>query len=308
LNTNPHPHEIKIRLVLASIIGAAVLVVLTLVWLTQSTAVKANSTDFALALGKYPTISGSAIGSCSLCHTGSVPALNPYGAAYKTAGRNVAAFAVIENLDSDGDGFTNIVEINAHTFPGDPNSHPAVATTVPTNTVPAPIVPTATSTKPVVPTNTLPVGIGPAATRTNIPIKSLTPVATGVGSSPKPTKTQRPTEVEPAEAGHTPEATEVEKTRQATEQEHNRTTTAQPKPTEKPEETEAPRMSRTPEPTMVCLTTTPGSGKDSEGKNDKTNNRACSHDGHADGSQKGASTGFFTTVWSGIVHMFGGTY
>jgi hypothetical protein len=35
------------------------------------------------------------------------------------------AHAPIESADSDGDGFTNIAEINAKTFPGDAASKPA---------------------------------------------------------------------------------------------------------------------------------------------------------------------------------------
>lgn len=63
---------------------------------------------------------GTTIDSCNLCHTVK-PNLNSYGNAYLTSGYN---FKAIENLDSDGDGFTNIAEINARTFPGDPNSKP----------------------------------------------------------------------------------------------------------------------------------------------------------------------------------------
>jgi hypothetical protein len=40
-------------------------------------------------------------------------------------GRTAAALTTIASLDSDGDGFTNIVEINAGVYPGDPASHPA---------------------------------------------------------------------------------------------------------------------------------------------------------------------------------------
>ncbi len=66
--------------------------------------------------------------SCQVCHT-TPPALNPYGNDYLNSGHN---FSAIEFLDSDGDGFTNIVEINAGTNPGDAASHPAaVADTTP---------------------------------------------------------------------------------------------------------------------------------------------------------------------------------
>jgi len=46
------------------------------------------------------------------------PARNSYGNAYGQAGHS---FSAIANLDSDGDGFINDVEIAALTFPGDAN-------------------------------------------------------------------------------------------------------------------------------------------------------------------------------------------
>jgi len=77
---------------------------------------------------RYGT-AGSAIDQCSLCHT-TAPSLNPYGTAFLNSGYD---FAAIESLDSDSDGFTNIAEITARTFPGDPNSKPAGSdTTLPT--------------------------------------------------------------------------------------------------------------------------------------------------------------------------------
>ena len=74
--------------------------------------------------------SGTALDSCTLCHTGSPSGsnLNSYANAYAANGYN---FAAIEALDSDGDGFSNIAEINARTFPGDPASKPAASDTTP---------------------------------------------------------------------------------------------------------------------------------------------------------------------------------
>ncbi len=74
---------------------------------------------------------GTVLDTCSTCHS-NTPSLNPYGSALSGAGDN---FAAIENLDSDGDGFTNIQEIKALTFPGDPSSHPA-GTPPPPDTMP----------------------------------------------------------------------------------------------------------------------------------------------------------------------------
>ena len=86
---------------------------------------------------RYGT-AGSAIDQCILCHATNtnpdIPSLetppNPYGVALENNGRN---FAAIEPTDSDGDGFTNLAEITARTFPGNPNSKPAGSdTTLPT--------------------------------------------------------------------------------------------------------------------------------------------------------------------------------
>jgi hypothetical protein len=80
---------------------------------------------------RYGT-SATVLNTCNLCHPGGdTGSYNPYGTDFLDAGSNTAAFAAIENLDSDGDGFTNIVEINARTFPGDPSSFPAGDATLP---------------------------------------------------------------------------------------------------------------------------------------------------------------------------------
>ena len=73
-------------------------------------------------------------GSCNVCHTtGSTT--NPYGTSLADnggTGGNIdpATFAAVEGLDSDGDGFTNIQEINAGFFPGDSSSHPGVTISI----------------------------------------------------------------------------------------------------------------------------------------------------------------------------------
>jgi hypothetical protein len=94
--------------------------------------------DFTLA---YPATAGTALDSCSTCHT-SVPALNAYGSAVRSSGFN---FSGIENLDSDGDGFTNLEETRALTNPGDPLSNPTTTSTTTTNATADPS-PTSTST------------------------------------------------------------------------------------------------------------------------------------------------------------------
>jgi hypothetical protein len=60
------------------------------------------------------------LNNCNLCHT-NVPALNPYGSDFRQGGQD---FIAIEGLDSDGDGFTNIEEIDVGSFPGNPEDVP----------------------------------------------------------------------------------------------------------------------------------------------------------------------------------------
>jgi len=102
-------------------------IVLTTGFSTVTYAVSSYLTSFR---SKYGT--GITIDSCSLCHPGgNTGSLNQYANDYASA--NHAYTTALENLDSDKDGFTNIVEINARTFPGDVNSKPAASdTTAPT--------------------------------------------------------------------------------------------------------------------------------------------------------------------------------
>jgi hypothetical protein len=75
----------------------------------------------------YPGADGSRIDNCRICHVNANPntnsTRNSYGIAWKNASKN---FTAIENQDSDGDGFTNKVEIDAFSYPGNgadtPNS------------------------------------------------------------------------------------------------------------------------------------------------------------------------------------------
>lgn len=80
--------------------------------------------------------SGGNLDKCSTCHVDGEPysVLNPYGADVKvefdTSGNITAAFQAVENIDSDGDGDLNIIEINAGTLPGDSrNSTPVEQST-----------------------------------------------------------------------------------------------------------------------------------------------------------------------------------
>ncbi|OGP77299.1 MAG: hypothetical protein A2V86_00180 [Deltaproteobacteria bacterium RBG_16_49_23] len=81
---------------------------------------------------RYGTI-GTALDTCLVCHTIPNPVVgngprNLYGTHLFVFNYN---FAVVEPFDSDIDGFTNIAEIIARTFPGDPNSKPGPDTTPP---------------------------------------------------------------------------------------------------------------------------------------------------------------------------------
>ena len=145
---------------LAFIITGALILLAVMVALSKPQSGSAAPGDLSSAVSKYPILNGSSLQTCDLCHTASIPSLNPYGAAYKSNGRNTAAFGLIENLDSDGDGFSNIQEINSLTFPGNRASFPSI--------------PTATKTNAPLPTNT---NI-PAATNTPGPANTSIPNST----------------------------------------------------------------------------------------------------------------------------------
>jgi hypothetical protein len=89
--------------------------------------------------GDYTAPNGktSTLGSCQYCHAISNydpgfanfdQTLNAYGAAYLDNGRSAAALLAIQDYDSDGDGYSNLAEINAVTYPGDANDDPSKLT------------------------------------------------------------------------------------------------------------------------------------------------------------------------------------
>jgi hypothetical protein len=87
---------------------------------------------------RYNT-TGTRLDTCDTCH---IPGqlqnttnLNPYGMAIKS-NLNMdtnQAYKVIEPLDSDGDGFTNIDEIHNLTFPGNKSDFPRTGAVVTQN-------------------------------------------------------------------------------------------------------------------------------------------------------------------------------
>ena len=113
---------------------------------------EADTPNFIAA---YPALEGTKLDSCALCHSGGEyekspetfvtvgscqwchmiygydgsgdieATLNPFGRDYRNAGRNARAFRTIENADSDGDGYSNITEIEALSYPGDAGDDPS---------------------------------------------------------------------------------------------------------------------------------------------------------------------------------------
>jgi hypothetical protein len=74
---------------------------------------------------KYTATRNTALDDCSLCHPGGrTSARNQYALDYAAA--NHSYTAALEARDSDGDGFTNLEETQALTFPGDAASKPAI--------------------------------------------------------------------------------------------------------------------------------------------------------------------------------------
>jgi len=174
-----------------SILTGALLLLSAMLLSSEPQVSSASSGDLSSAISVYSSINGTVLDDCALCHT-SAPALNSYGTDYLNNGRNSGAFTTIEGLDSDGDGFTNLAEINGLTFPGDAADFPVASTSTytpsPTNT-PAP-----TNTNTPVPTNT------------NTPVASNTPTATSVPGS---TNTPTPTGTNTPVASNTPTPTAV---------------------------------------------------------------------------------------------------
>ncbi len=96
----------------------------------EASAVPSHLNNFTI---KYPAAAGSRIAVCDLCHIPPFPSIanrNQYGFDFGNQTLHFInpnqSFASIESNDSDGDGFTNIAEINALTFPGNASDFPAV--------------------------------------------------------------------------------------------------------------------------------------------------------------------------------------
>jgi len=101
----------------------ALLTVLAMVALLGAATVYAKSSYVNSMVAAYPNIKGSKLAGCVTCHTSDLK-LNRYGADLAAAGMD---FRKVEGKDSDRDGFSNLAEIKALTFPGDPTSKPAAS-------------------------------------------------------------------------------------------------------------------------------------------------------------------------------------
>ncbi|MEA2001044.1 MAG: c-type cytochrome [Actinomycetota bacterium] len=144
--------------VLATVIFLLFLAIVLAASADQAAAKSGFLGDFNAAYGT----AGTPLDSCSLCHT-NVPSLNGYGTDWRDNSKN---FAAIEPLDSDGDGWTNIQEIQARSMPGSAASTPPPPTTTqpPGTTQPPSTTQPPPTTQP--PTTTLPPpGNGPLTLR-----------------------------------------------------------------------------------------------------------------------------------------------
>ena len=95
---------------------------MVLVWtVTAGQSASALPAFYKMFRAKYGWTSG-----CNVCHAskkgGDSP--NPYGRAFLSNGMNLSTFTRIEEVDSDRDGFSNIAELIARSYPGDAASTP----------------------------------------------------------------------------------------------------------------------------------------------------------------------------------------
>jgi pectin methylesterase-like acyl-CoA thioesterase len=100
-------------------------VVITLIVCASFVVVVAKSSYMTSFNTLYGT-DNKTLDTCVTCH-GSSYSLNSYAADFNTKrvqlGSSTAALQAIESWDSDNDGDTNLTEIEALTFPGNPASN-----------------------------------------------------------------------------------------------------------------------------------------------------------------------------------------
>jgi hypothetical protein len=133
--------------------------------------------DYLESFDQHYGTGGTRLDSCITCHDGE--SRNPYGKAYAASGKN---FTEIENLDSDGDGFSNLVEIKALTFPGNPDDYPQHISETPSVTI-------VNATEPLVSGTKQPVTEVPVSNTTEEQVVTEVPVS---NATPEQTATETP--------------------------------------------------------------------------------------------------------------------
>lgn len=106
----------------------AMMVALTAAIVENVWAVSGYTTDFNAMYGTSGARGLNTLGSCITCHPGALngsSTLNAYANDWLMAAHN---FSAIESIDSDGDGYGNLAEIQSGTFPGDQTSSPSPPT------------------------------------------------------------------------------------------------------------------------------------------------------------------------------------
>lgn len=100
---------------------------------------EAKPSYLARAVARYPHLAGSRLDGCILCHRAGLGdgERNAFAVDFEDNGYDLAA---IETFDSDGDGFTNLEEFEARTFPGNPKSLPKSRAVAKPAREPAPIL------------------------------------------------------------------------------------------------------------------------------------------------------------------------
>jgi hypothetical protein len=93
----------------------------------------------ARAVARYPHLADSRLDGCGLCHRDGLGdgERNAFALDFEDHGYD---FAAIETFDSDEDGFTNLEEFEARTFPGNPKSQPIPKAASKPVSEPAPIL------------------------------------------------------------------------------------------------------------------------------------------------------------------------
>jgi hypothetical protein len=173
--------------ILAGFISGGILILSLILLLVRTSPVIASGSLMTDFTDQYPNTAGTRLDSCSVCHTASIPAVNSYGDDYRTQGHS---FPAVENMDSDGDGYTNLQEIMALTFPGDINDHPSGSSPTATYTPTPTRVTTATSTPQR--TSTSPAVTPTATSRWQRPTRTPVPSATSPATSTPQYKTKTP--------------------------------------------------------------------------------------------------------------------